>query len=61
MAARDGDEAAAQRWVEIALERDPVNPEAYEQAGEVLRAIGQDEQAAALEQEAEDLLERYGK
>lgn len=61
LAVRVDDLEAARRWLEVALVRDPRNPKAFERGAEVARTLGEDEQAARLEDRAEELRARYGR
>jgi Tfp pilus assembly protein PilF len=65
MAEKHGDRSAARRWVALALERDPNNPEALEQAAQLLRTLdGEDAgdvaRADQLALQVQRLRERYG-
>jgi putative inorganic carbon (HCO3(-)) transporter len=60
LASSVGDDEAVQRWVTVALERDPRNPTVYERAAELARKDGRSRVAETLDARADELRATYG-
>lgn len=60
LALRLEDDAAARRWMELALERDPNNPVVLERGAKFFRDVGDLARAEDLERHLDELRTRYG-